>query len=166
MCRQACKENSHDIINMSDVCDRIQDIGYKRRAQLENLKLMVKKSTSETLGITEFEGSHAVRIWHSYGNQLKDCIFTLSAQVFPFICTDQERILSFLNLEEFKALATEHRSISRVLESFEIALEGFPGKNWGVSRALFDSFNDMKSLVVKSPDERLQEFRAVSVTCT
>ena len=66
MCHQACKENSHNIINMSDVCDRIQDIGYKRRAQLENLKLMVKKSTSETLGITEFEGSHAVRIWHSY----------------------------------------------------------------------------------------------------
>lgn len=51
---------------MRDVCDRIQNIGYKRRAQLENLKLMVKKSTSETLGITEFEESHAVRIWHSY----------------------------------------------------------------------------------------------------
>ena len=66
LCHQACKENSHNIINMSDVCDRIQDIGYKRRAQLENLKLMVKKSTSETLGITEFEESHAVRIWHSY----------------------------------------------------------------------------------------------------
>ena len=86
--------------------------------------------------------------------------------MFPFICTDQARILSFLILEEFRALATERRSISRVLESFEIAVEGFPGKIWGVSRALFHSLNDMKSLVVKSPDERLQEFRAVSVTCT
>jgi hypothetical protein len=34
---------------------------------------MVKKSTSETLGITEFEENHAVRIWfwHAYGNQLQ-----------------------------------------------------------------------------------------------
>ena len=96
----------------------------------------------------------------------QDHNLTLNTQVVPFICEDQARILSFLMFEEFHALATERRSMSRVLESFEIAVEGNPGKNWGVSRALFHSLNDMKSLVVKSPDERLQEFRAVSVTCT
>jgi hypothetical protein len=47
---------------MSDVCDRIQDIGSKKRAQLQNLKSIVTKSTGEVLGTTEFEGSHAVRI--------------------------------------------------------------------------------------------------------
>jgi len=62
LCHQACKENSHNIITMSDVCDRIQDIGSKKRAQLQNLKSIVTKSTGEVLGTTEFEGSHAVRI--------------------------------------------------------------------------------------------------------
>jgi hypothetical protein len=52
---------------MSDACERIQDIGSKRRAHVENLKSIVKKSTGLTLGTTELEESHAVRIWHSYG---------------------------------------------------------------------------------------------------
>jgi|LauGreDrversion4_2_1035121.scaffolds.fasta_scaffold1581455_2 hypothetical protein len=58
---------------MSDICDRIQDLGSKKRAQLQNLKSIVTKSTGEILGTTEFEGSHAVRIWfwHAYGNQLQ-----------------------------------------------------------------------------------------------
>jgi hypothetical protein len=67
LCCQACKENNHHIINMSDACERIQDIGSKRRAHVENLKSIVKKSTGRTLGTTELEESHAVRIWHSYG---------------------------------------------------------------------------------------------------
>lgn len=56
---------------MSDICDRIQDIGSKKRAQVQNLKSIVPKSTGEILGTTESEGSHAVRIWHAYGNQLQ-----------------------------------------------------------------------------------------------
>ena len=64
--------------------------------------------------------------------------------------------------EEFHALATERRSMSRVLESFEIAVEGNPGKNWGVSRALYHSLNEMESLALESSDQRLQIFRAVS----
>jgi hypothetical protein len=88
------------------------------------------------------------------------------AQVVPFIYADRARILSFLTFEEFRALATERRSISRVLLSFEIAVEGMEGnldKNWGVSRALFHSLKEMESLALESSDQRLQIFRAVSV---
>ena len=85
------------------------------------------------------------------------------AQVVPFIYADRARILSFLTFEEFRALATERRSISRVLLSFEIAVEGNLDKNWGISRALFYSLKEMESLALESTDQRLQIFRAVSV---
>jgi hypothetical protein len=67
------------------------------------------------------------------------------AQVVPFIYADRARILSFLTLEELRALATERRSMNRLLETFEIALEGNPGKHSGVSRALFDSLDEIMS---------------------
>jgi hypothetical protein len=85
------------------------------------------------------------------------------AQVVPFIYADRARILSFLTFEEFRALATERRSISRVLLSFEIAVEGNLDKNWGVSRALSHSLKEMESLALESSNQRLQIFRAVSV---
>ena len=92
----------------------------------------------------------------------QDHDLTLNTQVVPFICEDQARILSFLMFEEFHAFATERRSMSRVLESFEIAVEGNTGKNWGVSRAMYHSLNEMESLALESSDQRLQLFRAVS----
>lgn len=149
-------------MNMNDTYEIIRDIGSKRRAELTNLKFIVNKSLCETPIIFTSEGSHAVEFCHhSSSNQLKNHCLTLKEKVFPFICVDQARILSFLTIEEVRALATERRSMNRLLETFEIALEGNPGKHEGVSRALFDSLDEMKSIAIEFPDKRLQEFRAV-----
>ena len=151
-------ENNHDVMNMNDTCEIIRDIGSKRRADLVNLKSIVQNSLFETPIIVKSAGNDA---HYLNCDQLKIHSLTLKAQSFPFICVDQARILSFLTLEELRALATERRSMSRLLETSEIALEGNPGKHSGVSRALFDSLDEMKSIAIESPDKRLQDFRAV-----
>jgi hypothetical protein len=158
LCCQVCMENNHDVMNMNDTCEIIRDIGSKRRADLVNLKLIVQNTLFETPIIVKSAGIDA----HDLNcDQLNIHSLTLKAKSFPFICVDQARILSFLTLEELRALATERRSMNRLLETFEIALEGNPGKHSGVSRALFDSLDEMKSIAIELPDKRLQDFRAV-----
>jgi hypothetical protein len=61
----------------------------------------------------------------------------------------------------------ELQSIKRVSISLEIAIDcdrRIPGANWGVAVALFDSVNEMESLVMELIDDRLRKFRAVSAS--
>jgi hypothetical protein len=87
---------------------------------------------------------------------------TMPLQIFVLIGADEATVRSFFSNECIRVLETEIQSVDRLLTSFDVALAGDPGANWGVARALFDSFDDMVSLFIKSVHRKLHEFRAVS----